>query len=404
MSGAKQAREALQGMEDTAKQWKDTAAETFYENSEGLSFFGLSESDFVRDQQSAQDWLDGLLAVWSDGEKESNEIVAHWTDSFKSLTDSYARPNCTALKDTADKNGYTSVSQGLAADIQTLDQMDAEIERLLKKRQNGFFSEKDQIRLQELIDTREAIEVKYHLTPEETGGFETISQKVEAEVARAQARGKTDADTSVYENAVKAAAEGMAAINAQIDERYDKEYGLIQLIEDETERQKALEDLNSRYNDERKAAAQEYAETLSSIVMPVWNQPEIQQASQQMDELFTKLREYSMASESEKPALLADLQALSAGMDEGALDGISLPDDADPVPAGQRHERSRSAGAVPGYRLFYAAGSVRGNRQLSGSHQDRPARLVQHVRRSAARRGAENRHRPRYDRRTGAMG
>ena len=318
VSGAKQAREALQGMEDTAKQWKDTAAETFYGSSEGLSFFGLSENDFVRDQQSAQEWLDGLLAVWSDGEKESNEIVAQWTDSFKSLTDS-TRTELQALKDTADKNGYASVSQGLAADIQTLDQMDAEIERLLKKRQNGFFSEKDQIRLQELIDTREAIEVKYHLTPEETGGFETISQKVEAEVARAQARGKTDADTSVYENAVKAAAEGMAAINAQIDERYDKEYGLIQLIEDETERQKALEDLNSRYNEERKAAAQEYAETLSSIVMPVWNQPEIQQASQQMDELFTKLREYSMASESEKPALLADLQALSAGMDEGAL-------------------------------------------------------------------------------------
>ena len=318
VSGAKKAREALAGMEDTAKQWKDTAAETFYGSSEGLSFFGLSENDFVRDQQSAQEWLDGLLAVWSDGEKESNEIVAQWTDSFKSLTDS-TRTELQALKDTADKNGYASVSQGLAADIQTLDQMDAEIERLLKKRQNGFFSEKDKIRLQELIDAREAIEVKYHLTPEETGGFETISQKVEAEVARAQARGKTDADTSVYENAVKAAAEGMAAINAQIDERYDKEYGLIQLIEDETERQKALEDLNSRYNEERKAAAQEYAETLSSIVMPVWNQPEIQQASQQMDELFTKLREYSMASESEKPALLADLQALSAGMDEGAL-------------------------------------------------------------------------------------
>ena len=318
VSGAKQAREALQGMEDTAKQWKDTAAETFYGSSEGLSFFGLSESDFVRDQQSAQEWLDGLLAVWSDGEKESNEIVAQWTDSFKTLTAS-TRDELTALKEAADKNGYTSVSEGLAADIQTLDQMDAEIERLLKKRQNGFLTEKEKIRLQELIDTREVIEIKYHLTPEETGGFETIAQKVEAEVARAQARGKTDADTPVYENAVKAAAEGMAAINAQIDERYDKEYALIQLIEDETERQKALEDLNSRYNEERKAAAQEYAETLSSIVMPVWNQPEIQQASQQMDELFTKLREYSMASESEKPALLADLQALSAGMDEGAL-------------------------------------------------------------------------------------
>ena len=312
VSGAKQAREALQGMEDTAKQWKDTAAETFYGSSEGLSFFGLSENDFVRDQQSAQEWLDGLLAVWSDGEKESNEIVAQWTDSFKSLTDS-TRTELQALKDTADKNGYTSVSQRLAADIQTLDQMDAEIERLLKKRQNGFFSEKDQIRLQELIDTREAIEVKYHLTPEETGGFETISQKVEAEVARAQARGKTDADTSVYENAVKAAAEGMAAINAQIDERYDKEYGLIQLIEDETERQKALEDLNSRYNEERKAAAQEYAETLSSIVMPVWNQPEIQQASQQ---ILSPNNEKDPAEEGKRllDSLLSGSKATGLGM------------------------------------------------------------------------------------------
>lgn len=318
VSGAKQAREALKGMQETADKWKSTAAETFYGNSKGLSFFGMSKEDFIKDKQSAQEWLDGLLAVWTDGEKESNEIVAHWTDSFKTLTAS-TRDELTALKETADKNGYTSVSQGLAADIQTLDQMDAEIARLLKKRQNGFLTEKEKIRLQELIDTREAIEIKYHLTQEDVDGFDTIQQKLEAEVARAQARGKQDADVSVYENAVTAAAEGMAAINAQIDERYDKEYGLIQLIEEETERQKALEDLNSRYNDERKAAAQEYAETLSSIVMPVWNQPEIQQASQQMDELFMKLREYSMANESEKPALLADLQALSSSMDEGAL-------------------------------------------------------------------------------------
>ena len=236
----------------------------------------------------------------------------------ETLTDS-TRTELQALKDTADKSGYTGVSQGIAADIKTLDQMDAEISRLLKKRQNGYFSEKDKIRLQELIDTREAIEVKYRLTPEETDGFSTIAQKVEAEVARAQARGKTDADVTVYENAVKAAAEGMAAINQQIDERYDKEYALIQLIEDSTEKQAALDALNARYNEERRAAAQEYAETLASIVMPVWNQPEIQETSQQVDELFTKLREYSLAGESEKPALLADLQALSASMDEGSL-------------------------------------------------------------------------------------
>ena len=44
VSGAKQAREALESMNETAQQWKDTAAETFYGTSEGLSFFGMSEA------------------------------------------------------------------------------------------------------------------------------------------------------------------------------------------------------------------------------------------------------------------------------------------------------------------------------------------------------------------------
>ena len=142
---------------------------------------------------------------------------------------------------------------------------------------------------------------------------------MEAEVARAHARGQSDADVSVYENAMVAAAEGMAAINAQIDAQYDKEYALIMLIEDASERQAALDELNLKYNENRRAAALEYAQTMASIVMPVWQQDDIQQAAADIDTLNQKLREYSMASESEKPALLADLQALSAGMDEGAL-------------------------------------------------------------------------------------
>ena len=50
---------------------------------------------------------------------------------------------------------------------------------------------------------------------------------------------------SVYENAVKAAAEGMAAVNAELDAQYDKEYAVIQLIEDSAERQSALDALNA---------------------------------------------------------------------------------------------------------------------------------------------------------------
>ena len=197
--------------------------------------------------------------------------------------------------------------------------MDAEIERLLKKRQNGFFSEKDQIRLQELIDTREAIEIKYHLTPEDVDGFDTIRQKLEAEVARAQARGKQDADVTVYENVLVAAAEGLAAVNQQIDVQYDKEYALIQLMEDSAERQTALELLNSEYTEKRRAAAMEYVQLLADVVMPVWQQEDIQKAAADVDALTQKLREYSAATETEKPALLEDLNAISAAMDEGAM-------------------------------------------------------------------------------------
>ena len=318
VSGAKEAREALKGMEETAKSWKDTAAETIYGSSEGLSFFGMSESNFARETQSAQDWLDGLLAVWTDGQKETDEIVSSWTSSFKTLTGS-TRDALTEMKATADEAGYTGVSSQLQADIDQLDAMDAEIERLLKKRQSKNFTEQDQIRLQELIDTREAIEIKYRLSPADVDGFETIRQKLEAEVARAQARGQSDADVTVYENAMVAAAQGMAAVNDQLDAEYDKQYALIQLMDDGAEKTQAQAELDAKYTADRKAAAQEYAETLASIVMPVWNQPEIQEAGTQVDTLLTKLREYSMASEADKPAILTDLQELTAEMDEGSL-------------------------------------------------------------------------------------
>ena len=318
LSGAKQAREALEGMNETAKKWKDTAAETFYGKSEGLSFFGMSESDFVRQTQSAQEWLDGLIKVWTDGEKETDEIVSQWTESFKSLTAS-TRDELAALKAAADESGYAGVSDQLADDMATLDALDAELAALLKRRQNGYFSDADQIRLQELIDTREAIEVKYRLSPADADGFDTIRQKLEAEVARAQARGKQDADVTVYENAVVAAAQGLAAMNAEIDAQYDKEYALIQLIEDSTERQNAMEALNAKYNENRRNAALEYAALLSDVIPKVWAQADIQQAASDVDTLTQKLREYSAAGEAEKSALLEDLSAIAAAMDEGAM-------------------------------------------------------------------------------------
>ena len=197
--------------------------------------------------------------------------------------------------------------------------MDAEIARLLKRRQNGYFSDRDKIRLRELIDVREAIEVRYNLTPADTDGFSEIGKKVEAAVARAQAQSRQDADVSVYEDAIVAAGEGMAAINQSLNEQYDKEYAVIRLIEDSAEKQRALDELNARYNQERRDTALEYAQTLSGVVTPVWNQEDIREAKVQAGELFTALRRYSMASAKDKPAILTELQNLSSKMDEGAM-------------------------------------------------------------------------------------
>ena len=317
-SGAKAAREALEGMAKTAKSWKETAAETFYGSSQGLSFFGMSKDDFKRATGNSREWLNGLLDVWSDGKKETNEIVTEWTESFKSLTAS-TREELTSLKETADNAGYPSVSAQLQADIDTLDSMDKEIARLLKKKQNRKLSERDKVRLQELIDTREAIEVKYHLSAADTDGFDTIRNKVEAEVARAEARGQ-EVSATVYETAMVAAAEGMSAVNSSLDEQYDKEYALIQLIENSAERQQALDALNARYNSDRRAAAMEYAQLMADVVMPVWQQSDIQESKTQVGDLMQLLRQYSAAStDAEKKSFLPQLNQLTSSMVEGAL-------------------------------------------------------------------------------------
>ncbi len=318
VSGAKAAREALKGMEETAKSWKETAAETFYSESKGLSFFGMNREDFARETKSAQDWVTGLIAVWTDGKKETNDIVTQWTDSFKALTASM-RTELQKLQNTADASGYTGVSAQIQKDIDSLDAMDKEISALLKRRQNGYFSEKDKLRLQELIDVREAIEIKYNLSPADTDGFDTIVSKVQAEVARAQARGATDASVEVYENALVACAEGMAAVNAQIDAQYDREYAIVQLIEDEKERKAAQVALDARYREQRLAGAQEYAAAMAEVITPVWEQQNIRQAATDVDRLTQLLRAYSALDMEGKKGMLGELNELTASMDEASL-------------------------------------------------------------------------------------
>jgi len=320
-SGAKMAREAMQAMDETARGWKSTAADIFY-NQGGLSLFGMSAEDFTRDKKSAMEWMNGVLNVWQAGKSRKNSVVKEWTDSFKEITAS-TREALQKLHTGAKESGYTTLFDQMEQDIKTLDTLDKEVSKLLKRRQSGKFTDKDKVRLQELIDTREAIEVKYKLTAADTEGFEAIRAKLEAELARAQAKGQTGIATSTYAAAIVASAEGMAAVNAQLDAQYEKEYRLIQLMQSGSEQEKALSALNVQYIQDRKAAAMEYAVLLAELVLPVWNQAEIQQVDQDIDALYSKLGEYSLAASNGDQLGMAkaleDMNKLTAGMDEGKL-------------------------------------------------------------------------------------
>ena len=64
----------------------------------------------------------------------------------------------------------------------------------------------------------------------------------------------------------------------------------------------------------------EYAQLMADVVMPVWQQSDIQEAKTQVGDLMQLLRQYSAAStDAEKKSFLPQLNQLAASMDEGAL-------------------------------------------------------------------------------------
>lgn len=324
-SGAKRARDAVSGLRDTADQWKRTQAETLYDN-EGLGAFGLNVDAFKNGEKDflagAQSWVDGLLGVWSDGKRESRQEVKEWIDSFKELNTG-VRDELTAMQADADQYGYTGVSESIQADIDTLNSMDKEIEKLLNNRRNRKFSEKDQIRLNELIDQREAIVVKYRLE-EETGksGYQAILDQLNKDEAKAAATGTT-VTTERYGEALKATAEGFKTVRSELDAWYDAEYDVVQLIEDEMEREEARAALDRRYNEERTKAAREYANALAEFSPEVFKSEEYTESAKVIDDLTGKMRELDYAIKSGdaqgQSNILADINQITSSMDEGKL-------------------------------------------------------------------------------------
>lgn len=324
-SGAKKARDAVTGLRDTADKWQRTQAKTLYDN-EGLKAFGLSADAFTKGEkdftQSAQDWMDSILAVWSDGKRESQKDVKGWVDTFKELNTG-VRDELTSMQESAEKYGYSGVSASLQTDIDTLNSMDKEISKLLNNRRNRKLSEKDQIKLNELINQREAIVVKYRLE-EETGksGYQAILDQLNKDEAKAAATGTT-VTTERYGEALKATAEGFKTVRSELDAWYDAEYDVVQLIENETEREEARAALDRKYNEERTKAAQEYASALKQVTPEVMNSEQMKSAAEGIGQITAKVAQLSTAvggdKQQERANILSEIDALASNLDEGAL-------------------------------------------------------------------------------------
>lgn len=243
VSGAKAAREALEKLDQTAREWEQDAT-TAFEKSGGLSAFNLDREAFGLDSfsENANEWLTNLIDVWTDGKKETdeivNEMVKSWTDGSDKIRQA---------------NGITD------EDVKRLDEMDTEIESLLKKRQNGYFSEKDKERLQELVDERGSIAIKYHFVEDVESGFDDIVTKVQAAVERQADKG------DVFVNGFAAANEALGVYLSDLNKQYDEEYARIKEITDEKERQAELDKLNQWYADKEAGAYDEYYRTLVDI-------------------------------------------------------------------------------------------------------------------------------------------
>ena len=312
-SGAKAAREALEGLEETAENWKNHAAETFYGTSEGLSAFDLTQSDFIKNGMTMSELLETVTNDWKDDLSETDETVEGYVKTFREMTKT-TRDELTGMADTAKKAGYGGVYDGIRADMAQLDLLDQQISDLLEKRKEYYLSDEDIAELNRLISIRQEIEIKYGLSPADSKGFDSIEEAVELAEARAQSAGLKVAN-EVYENALVAAGEGMAAVNDAIDKEYDARYKLIQTMTGD-EQKSAMTELTEWYNAQRRAAAVEYADTISKVIQPVIGTKEFQDSYTAMTELYERMARYASDSSTDNYAALSEFVGT---LDENSL-------------------------------------------------------------------------------------
>lgn len=103
---------------------------------------------------NAYDWMSRLVADWSDGLKESNELVASYISEFQEDSENL-RTALQERKELYEESGQdTSTIDGY---LTKLDEYDKELEELLKKRQNQMLTPEETARIEEIVTLKNEI-------------------------------------------------------------------------------------------------------------------------------------------------------------------------------------------------------------------------------------------------------
>ena len=342
-SGAAAAREATKGMIDTAKEWEQTQAKTIYDTgNDPFTRFGIDESAFSSGVSAAKEWLDTIRKVWSDGTKDSKTVVNEYIDQFTAGSDE-VREAIKARQATQEKYGVKD-DKTAADDLKKLKAYDKEVAALLKKRRNKTLTEDEQQRLEQIVQER--VEIKLRYISGEGGGYDSITQAVEAEKARLAAEGQSPG-SDLYGDALSAAGTGYKSQVDSINQSYTDQYADIQAITDEKERQDALDQLNLEHVEQLKAAREAYNKVMGQYAAEAFKAPEVQQAQADMEKLrqmiatfqsdgvvtgdeLTQLKTFTDSLDEGK---LASYIALLKQIDEGGLGDLNLGTEGAPIKA-----------------------------------------------------------------------
>lgn len=268
-SGARDVRKEIGKLKADLDEWNNYEYSGLFGG--GMETIGITDENFTRQKKSLTDWKNHMVGIWTDGRRETDTQINGLNEDFQSIT-GQTREYLQAQQEIAKEHGNTALADSIQEDIDRLDNLDAQIENLLWKRKNGKLRNSDYQILDEAIDVEAEIRVKYNISGD-SDGYEKINQYIETETAKAEARGEK-VSIDVYGEGFAAAAQGYAAVGDSIEQWYNEEYAMIQLMDEGQAKRDAQMALDAEYSARRAQATKDYADELQKLAVGVYDPTE----------------------------------------------------------------------------------------------------------------------------------